>query len=85
MLGLCHVCFTSGIPIQFTKGLLHCQKCIGIKEKEVEKKQEKILAFEDLPQASPEEREENLTRIGKDMFDRIYHKKMNSERVLEVI
>ena len=78
MLGLCHICFTSGIPIFITKNIVHCENCKNGKTQEKEKETSKgpLLKFEDLPQIDKEHRSdyaENLVRIkfDKELDDQI--------------
>lgn len=83
MIGLCHFCFSSGVEITSHKGRIFCSNCINPVITIPEIKTTTLL-FEDLPQASLEERSLSLARISADTADRIFHKKMNSERVNEV-
>ena len=84
MIGLCHVCLRSGIETTTSKGRVFCKDCTNpiVSQPLISTN---MLPFEDLPQYSEEERTIHLERISNDTFDRIFHKKMNSERVNEVI
>ncbi len=72
MKGLCHACFTSGVPIFITKGIVHCRNCINGKtqEKEKEEKVEIRLDFEDLPQLDKEHRSDYAESIIIEKFNK---------------
>ena len=85
MIGLCHECLSSGVEINVHKGRIFCNNCIEPKQPIIKINTSFLLQFEDLPQASQQERLNSLEAIASDTADRIFHRKMNSERVNEVI
>jgi len=68
MIGLCHFCLTSNLLLFPIKGIIRCYTCIGkIKPPEV-LKQSEMLLFEDLPEASADQRNrEHVERSQKEM------------------
>lgn len=86
MLGLCETCFESNTEVFITKGRIHCEGCRNARPlQEKEEKEEIKLEFEDLPSPSEEERMQITHRNAKDIFEVIFHREMNRERVNEVL
>lgn len=86
MLGLCGICFTSGISISITKGTVHCENCNGItrnNKKEKEKKEEKILKFEDLPQANLEHRSDYAIELVTSIYEKQFKQRIKEERAIK--
>lgn len=86
MIGLCHVCLTSGVPLFITKHKTHCVNCKDRdvrSQKEEEKKEEIKLQFEDLPQESLEKRIKTITQIVDELQEIAFVKWMKNERISE--
>lgn len=86
MIGLCHVCLTSGVPLFITKRKIHCVNCKDRdvrSQKEEEKKEEIKLQFEDLPQATLEDRIKHITNVVEDLDEIAFVKWMKNERISE--
>jgi len=84
MLGLCHICLTSGVPISITKGLIQCKDCNGAprnnKKEEKEEEKEEILAFEDLPQGDLEHISDFAYQKTEEQYDKEFVRKLAEDR-----
>ena len=86
MIGLCRVCLTSGVPLFITKRKIHCDNCKDRNvrpQKEKEKKEEKILDFETLPQATLEQRLKHIYQVVDESYELEFIKRMKDERIAE--
>jgi len=85
MKGLCHDCLTTNVDLFITKGKIQCESCKNAPEKEKEKIKEEIrlLDFEDLPQATEQERLNYLEANSADVMERIFIRNFKNDRVSE--
>ena len=83
MKGLCHFCNSSNIELSVIKGEIRCIHCVGKKITQTEKKKLDKLPFEDLPQASEQERLDNIERVSADVMERSFARYIKNERLSE--
>lgn len=86
MLGLCGSCFASNIEVFIKSGRILCGGCKDARSLQ-EKEEEKVIKtdFDDITPPSAEERRALTHRNAKDIFEVIFHREMNRERVNEVL
>ena len=77
MLGLCHICLTSGVPIFISKGVVYCEICRDGRTQEKEKEKEKetpkrsiFLKFEDLPLLDLKQRSVYAYEVVKQLYEK---------------